>query len=181
MSNPAAAMYVTSTGAAAATAWPPTAARSPQSDPAAPRTAPTLVRAKTLRHHEEHGHDDREVEHAVDTLLRLPALLADSPQDGLREPRRRLRLRPRLQGHFNPPGRGERRRAPRTRFEVRPNGVVDREVSGGDRLDELQRVAASHVSSNSLKRFLARYKCVFTVPSGMSIASASASYCTPSR
>ncbi len=58
---------------------------------------------------------------------------------------------------------------------MRPDLGVDLEVSGGDRLDEMQRVAASHVSSNSLRRFFARYRCVLTVPSGMFIDSASAS------
>ena len=59
------------------------------------------------------------------------------------------RLGLRLQRRFEPAGGCERRRATRARLEVGAEAVVDLEVAGGDRFDEMQHIAASHVSSNS--------------------------------
>ena len=89
--------------------------------------------------------------------------------------------RARREDRLEPPGGRQRRRALRAALEVRPHSrrpARDRPAAIGSTSSSAH--LARHARS-SRRRRLARYRWVFTVPIGMSSASASASYWMPSR
>ena len=126
--------------------------------PAAPSTASTLVNASTLPTTSSTRDDDRDVEDAIDPLFRSATLAAGSfastacvKRAGACGFGARLRaaVSSRRADASADAHRGQVSKCARS-------ALVDLEVSGGYRLDELQHVAARHVSSNSLNRFFAR-------------------------